>query len=87
MGKRPAADGDKMRMEFPGRKDKIFDQPVVIPEDRILLRQSGNKDQAVHIVPARLIVCVIGGIAAGCIVHDHQSAQLVESGTHTEIIG
>ena len=78
MGKGTAADRNKARVELVRRRDKIRNQLVIIPENRVLFSQTGYEDQAVHVVPARFVVRVVGGVAAGCVVHDHQTAELVE---------
>ena len=54
-----------------------MNQTIIITHNGIHFGQSGNKNQAVRVVPADFVVGVIGGIAAGGIMHDRHAAKLI----------
>ena len=86
MRERTSADGNKARMHLLRRFHEVVDQAVVISEDRVLLRQPGNEDHAVRVIPPGLVVRIVCGIAAGRVMHDDKSAKLIECGAKSEVI-
>ena len=78
--------GNKFRMQLPCCLFDIIQKFFIISHDRINFCQTGNIDQTVLIVPADLIVSVVGRIASGRVVHDCHAAKLIKCRTHTGYI-
>ena len=68
--------GNEFRLQFCGSIGDIFDEFFIIPHDCFHLAQCGYVDHALHIIPARLIMRAVCGVAAGCIMHDRHAPEL-----------
>ena len=75
-GDRGIGQGNKGRPEFLRRLQDIMDQFVIISHDGVHIPQPGNKNQAVPVIPAQLIMGIVSGIAAGRIMYDRHASQL-----------
>ena len=71
---RRSGKGNEARGKLLCRADGVFDQLFIVSQHSFQLGKPRDEDQRVHVVPARLIVGVIGRVAAGGIVHDDKPA-------------
>ena len=79
--------GDEGGMELPGGLCHVPDELLVVPHHRLQLRKAREKHQTVGVVPPGLVVGVVGGVAAGGVVHDGHAPQLEEGGAHAGHVG
>ena len=82
-----ARDGDEARVCLARGLDDVGDELFVVAHDGLHLRKAGDEYETVHVVPARLVVGVVGGVAAGGVVDDGHAAELVERGAHAGDVG
>ena len=80
-------DGDKPRLQLPRCRNDIRAQSLVVAQDRLHLCQAREKDQAVAVIPAGLIVGVVRRVAAGGVVHNGHPAQLKQGRADAGNIG
>ena len=58
-----AAQRDEARAKLSRRLHHVMDELVVIAQDGIALDKACDEDEAVVVIPARLVVRVVGGVA------------------------
>ena len=75
VGHGTATNGDKSRPDCLCHLGDIIDQPLIISLNGIDFVESGYIYHRWCVIPAWLIMGIIGRIAARCIVHDDQPAQ------------
>ena len=65
----------------------FVDEPLIVAQNGVQFREPGDVDQTVSMIPSRLVVGRIGGVAAGGVVHDHHPSQFEKGGADAEDVG
>ena len=73
---RRSGKGNEARGKLLCRADGVFDQLFIVSQHSFQLGKPRDEDQRIHVVPARLVVGVIGRVAAGGVVHHRHAAEL-----------
>ena len=64
--------------------DEVLQEAVIASEDGVVFVHRGDEDEAVRIIPARLVMRGVGGVASGRVMDDDHAAKLEERGADTE---
>ena len=74
-------------MSLRSRLNDIGNVFFIVAENGVVLPEPRDEDEAVGAVPPGLVVGGVGGVAAGCVVHDEEPAELIKRGAHAAEVG